>query len=100
MSEREYVTVWTAALKALEKALASLGHPVELGDPMARQLGSPKAIRRMTAYLYQAKPRSVEEVVDEMLAIYSGNEEWRDRKESLDANARYNEYLNRERDED
>ena len=56
MSEREYVTEWTAALKALEKALASLGHPVELGDPMARQLGSPRAIRRMTAYLYQAKP--------------------------------------------
>ena len=54
----------------------------------------------MTAYLYQAKPRSVEEVVDEMLAIYSEIEEWRDRKESLDANARYNEYLNRERDED
>lgn len=80
--------------------MASLGHPVELGDPMARQLGSPKAIRRMTAYLYQAKPRSVEEVVDEMLAIYSEIEEWRDRKESLDANARYNEYLNRERDED
>ena len=100
MSEREYVTEWAAARNALEDALAALGHPVELGDPMARQLGSPKAIRRMTAYLYQAKPRSVEEVVDEMLAIYSEIEEWRDRKESQEANSRYNEYLNRERDED
>ena len=58
---------WINARNALRAALSSLGHPEELADLMAKQLGSPKAIGRMTAYLYQAKPHSIEEAVDEML---------------------------------
>ena len=38
---------------------------------MARQLGSPRAIDRMTSYIYQARPRTEEMLVDEMLAILS-----------------------------
>ena len=58
---------------------------------MAKNLGSPKAIRRMNAYLRYEKPKSVEVIVDEMLAIKSEIDNWRERKDAQDANARYNE---------
>ena len=48
---------------------------------------------RMTSYIYQAKPKSMEEVVDEMLAIRSEIETWRVKKDSENANAKYNEML-------
>lgn len=85
---------WTNTKEELVAALTSLGHPEELGELIARQLGSPKAIRRMTSYLYQVKPHSAEEVVDEMLAISAEIEAWRRKKASEQANASYNEYLN------
>ena len=85
---------WTNTKEELVAALTSLGHPEELGELIARQLGSPKAIRRMTSYLYQVKPRNAEEVVDEMLAISAEIEAWRRKKASEQANASYNEYLN------
>ena len=89
---------WINARNALRAALSSLGHPEELADLMAKQLGSPKAIGRMTAYLYQAKPRNIEDAVDEMLAISSEIETWKQKKASQLANEKYNEYLNSERD--
>ena len=85
---------WLRARDGLATALAELGHPAEMSEPLARQLGSPKAIARMTAYLRQAKPRSIEEVVDEMLAICSDIETWRNKKAAEQANAKYNEMLN------
>ena len=85
---------WTRAKEEMVSILISLGHPRELGELIARQLGSPKAIRRMTSYLEQVRPRSAEEVVDEMLAIYSEIEAWHRKKESEQANASYTEYLN------
>ncbi len=90
---------WLRARDGLASALAALGHPTELCEPLAKQLGSPKAIQRMTAYLRQAKPRSIEEVVDEALAICSEIDAWRQKKASEQANARYTEYLNSERDD-
>ena len=48
-----------------------LGFPGELGEQIAKQLGSPKAMDRMLAYLYNVKPRTAELIVDEMLAICS-----------------------------
>lgn len=47
----------------------------------------------MTSYIYQAKPGSMEEVVDEMLAIRSEIETWKAKKDSQDANAKYNKLL-------
>ena len=41
------------------------------------------------------KPKKAELVVDEMLAIKGEIETWREKKESEEANARYNEYLNK-----
>jgi len=85
---------WLRARDELASALAELGHPTELCEPLAKQLGSPKAIRRMTSYLHRAKPRRIEDVVDEMLAICADIEAWRNKKAAEQANAAYNEMLN------
>ena len=68
-------------------------HPEEFGKAIAKNLGSKKTMRRMTAYLYTAKPRSAEEIADEMLAIMSDRKRWIQKKEAEEANARYNELL-------
>ena len=65
----------------------------ELGEQVAKMLGSPKAMERMRAYLYNVKPKSAELIVDEALAICSDIERWRDKKAAEEANMRYNEIL-------
>ncbi len=84
---------WTRKHDEVVRAVSKLGFPGELGDQIARQLGSPKAMERMLAYLYNVKPRSAELIVDEMLAICSDVDRWRDKKAAEEANARYNEIL-------
>ena len=84
---------WTRSRDRLTAALEALGFHAELGELMARQLGSPKAIDRMTSYLYQAKPHTEEMVVDEMLALCSEIDAWRERKASQEASAKYNAML-------
>ncbi len=84
---------WTRAKEQLVSAVTQLGFPQELGEQVAIQLGSPKAMHRMTVYLYNEKPRTAEIVVDEMLAICSEIEAWRSRKEAQEANVKYNELL-------
>ena len=84
---------WGRTKDQLVSVVKQLGFPEELGEQIAKQLGSPKAMNRMLSYLYNVKPRSVELVVDEMLAICSEIDAWRDKKESEEANARYNEML-------
>ena len=85
---------WSFAKKEMIDSLMALGYPRELGDEIAKNLGSPKAMWRMTSYLDKVKPERVEEVVDEMLAIRTEIESWRSKKESREANAKYNEMLN------
>ena len=84
---------WVRTKDQLVSAVKQLGFPEELGVQIAKQLGSPKAMNRMMSYLYNVKPRSAELVVDEMLAICSEIDAWRDKKASEEANARYNEML-------
>ena len=86
---------WKDAHDGLIAALVSLGFSAELGEAVAKNLGSPKAIRRMTSYLYYVKPKKEELVVDEMLAIMSEISAWREKKASEEANATYNEMLYR-----
>ena len=86
--------LWARTRDDLVKAVVSLGFPAELGEAAARHLGSPKAMERMISYLKQARPKSEELVIDEMLAIRSEIDAWREKKASLEANARYNEILN------
>ena len=85
--------IWSLSRNQLAKAVASLGYPEEFADLLAKQLGSPKAIDRMTSYLYQARPQSMEMIAEEMLAICAEIETWREKKESRDAQTGYNAWL-------
>ena len=73
--------------------MEQLGFPSELGEAIAKHLGSPKAMERMISYLNYVKPKNEELIVDEMLAIRSEIDAWREKKASERANARYNEIL-------
>ena len=55
---------WAEARDRLTDAVKSLGFPGELGEAMAKNLGSPKAIRRMTLYLENERPGRGEAVVE------------------------------------
>ncbi len=85
--------IWAQSRDRLALAISSLGYPGEFADLLAKQLKSPKAIDRMTSYLYQVKPRSMEMIVDEMLAICAEINAWRDKKASQEAQASYNAWL-------
>ncbi len=84
---------WLFSRDNLMTAIRSLGFPDELGEAIVKNLGSPKAMDRMTSYLMNVKPTTPELVVDEMLVIRSEIEAWRAKKDSEDANAKYNEML-------
>jgi len=89
----EYQRQWAQARDRLADALAQAGYPAELADIMAKQLQSPKAMERMTAYVRGGYARSMEMLADEMLAISADAEAWREKKESQEAQAKYNAYL-------
>lgn len=84
---------WSMKRDELVSAVKQLGFPRELGEQIAKQLGSPKAMDRMLAYLYNVKPRTAELIVDEMLAICSDIDNWHNKKAAEEANARYNQIL-------
>ena len=91
---------WSMAKSDLCREVLSLGFPREFGDLLAKELGSPRAIGRMTSYLRCTKPHSVEMIVDEMLAIAAEAQAWRERKESQEAQAGYNVWLYQRRMEE
>ncbi len=86
-------SLWSRTRDELVQAVTALGFLPELGEAIARHLGSPKAMERMIAYLRYVEPKSEELIVDEMLAIRSEVDAWREKKASQEANARYNEML-------
>ena len=96
--ERGYMTQnqrqWALSRDGLAKAVASMGYPEDFADLLAKQLGSPKAIDRMASYLRQARPASIEMIIDEMLAIRAEIDAWREKKENRAAQAGYNAWLN------
>ena len=85
--------IWEQSRDALVAVIVSLGFPAELGEMIARHLGSPKGIDRMTAYLQYERPTDDRMIVDEMLAISEEIEAWREKKNSRASNAAYNELL-------
>jgi len=85
---------WQRARDELVREIKALGFPEELGIEIAKQMGSPKAMNRMIGYLYNVRPQSAELIVDEMLAICSDIERWREKKASEEANARINDIIN------
>ncbi len=85
--------IWVRTKNELVQSVTRLGFPAALGEAVAQHLGSPKAMERMIAYLDYVKPTSDVMIVDEMLAIRSEIDAWRDRKASQEANAACNEML-------
>ena len=95
----DHKTEWASTKERLVNEIAGLGMPRELGELIAKQLGSPKARNRMISYLRYVRPHSEEEIADEMLAIMSDVDRWKDKKASIKANARYNEWRNTSREQ-
>ena len=91
MTPNQYL--WAQARDRLVAAVTALGFSAELAELMAKQLKSLKAIDRTVSYIRQAHPRTEEMLVDEMLAICAEIETWRQKKESQEAQARYNSRL-------
>ena len=91
MTPNQYL--WSQSRDRLVAAVTGLGYSAEVAELMARELGSPKAIDRMTSYIYQARPRTEEMLVDEMLAIKGEIDAWRAKKEAEEAQASYNARL-------
>ena len=88
------------AREALIAAIEQLGDPAEFGMVIASQLGGEKSMRRMTAYLRGANPRSPEEIADEMLAILDDRSRWVETKISQRANDKLTQFYNRPRDDE
>ena len=84
---------WSMARRELASAVTSLGYPEDFADLLAKQLGSPRSMERMTGYLLHARPQSVEMIVDEMLAICADAETWRRKKEGQEAQAGISAWL-------
>jgi hypothetical protein len=88
--------IWTRTKDELVRSVERLGFPAELGEAVAKHLGSPKAMERMISYLDYVKPKSEELIVDEMLAIRSELDTWREKKAGKEAQAGYSAWLNSE----
>ena len=86
--------IWVEARNQLASAVTALGYPEEFADLLAKQIGSPRGIDRITSYLSRVKPRSMEMIVDEMLAIRADIDKWRDKRESEQAQAGITAWLN------
>jgi len=92
--------IWAQSRNELVQAVTSLGFSAELAELMARELKSPKAIDRMAFYVRQVRPQTEEMLVDEMLAICADINAWREKKESQEAQTKYNARLFYSRFED
>ena len=65
---------WSRTRDELVSIIVGLGFPAELGEQIAKPLGSPKAMQRMIGYLCNEKSYSVELVVDEILFYGPGSD--------------------------
>ncbi len=87
MNEREKIR------QELIETIVRMGHPREFGVLIAGNLGTEKTMSRMIGYLKHARPRSAEEIADEMLAIVDDRDRWVRKKSAEYYNRKYNELL-------
>ncbi len=71
MSLPDNRALWVRTKNEPVSEVEHLGFTGELGEHIAKMLGSPKAIERMISYLHHVKPNKAELIVDEALAICS-----------------------------
>lgn len=83
----------TRIREELVRAIARMGYPEEFGMLVAQNLRTEKMMSRMIGYLKSAKPKSAEEIADEMLAIMEDRERWIQKKSAEYYNSKYNELL-------
>ena len=86
--------------RKLYELMTRKGYPSEFADLVAQQMHTPYTEERMIAYVSRAGMAPPQEFADEMLAIMSDRDRWVRKKEAEYANQKYNEYLNRRREED
>ena len=86
---------WKQAYFELLSTLARMGYPEQFGKEVAKNLGSEKMMCRMTGYLQNVRPKRIQDIVDEMLAIMEDRNSWTAKKQAQDTNAKYNGILNR-----
>ncbi len=77
----------------LIRTIVRMGHPEEFGAMIADSLRTEKWMSRMIGYLRNARPKTAEEIADEMLAILDDRDRWRKKKEAEYYNQKYNELL-------
>ena len=97
--EHRNVEDYADACRKLCAAVMQLGYPQELALAIARNLHSSKMIDRMIVYLNCVKPKSADEIVDEMLALMSDRDRWVKKKEAEYCNEKNNEWMNRKKDQ-
>ena len=85
--------MWKLSADAMIKEIVDLGYPEEFGRDIARMLGSPKAIDRMTGYLRGFRPESADVIADEVISIISEIDAWKRKKSAQEANMRLNEIM-------
>ena len=78
----------------LVETIVRMGYPESFDKSIAENLRTEKTMSRMIGYLRHAKPKSAEEIADEMLAIMDDRERWIQKKSAQFYNSRYNEILN------
>ena len=83
----------TRIYSELIQTITRMGYPEAFGRAVANNLRTEKTMARMIGYLNHAKPRSAEEIADEMLAIMDDRERWIQKKSAQYYNSRYNELL-------
>lgn len=79
----------------LKKILISKGFPEPFCDEICKNICTDFTTKRMLGYLYRYPNPSIEELVDEMFAIMSDRDRIVEKKKSQQAQAAYNEYLER-----
>jgi hypothetical protein len=75
------------------------GYPQEFCEQVTLNLNTDWTANRMLGYLSHYKKLPMEEVADEMLSILSDRNRIMQKKELESTNARWNDYLNRRKEE-
>lgn len=78
----------------LYQVMKEMGYPEDLCEVVSREMRSEISETRMIGYLYHYSKPSVEQVVDEMLAIQSDRDAWIQKKQMENTQAKWNQFLN------
>lgn len=90
----------TTTREELIDCITACGYPREFGELVAQELGGEWSMRRMIGYLRGAKPTTMEQIADEMLAILEHRHAIVEKKMSEKAQNTVSQFYNRDRSTD